>query len=305
MQVFDLPEPKDQPRAVAFSPDGLRLGTWSQGQVTVLDATSGAVFGAFGERATGIHAIVAPNTVPAIGFGADGRTVVVHRSAGVAPARAYALSSGELLRECPALDQAGAAVAPDGRLWYLATRSGRHTEVARWDPRTGETLPAFGRYPGGLSQLAVSPDERWMAGADGREVRVWNLGRADPLTRAVRRFGLNIGGPVGALALSAGGDFVAHCGTAIGFGDMRDGSVWTVAEPSVRTNRGVAFHPTQPVLMFTYGTAEVALYDPGARRTLKRYAWGVGAVTAVTFSPDGLRGAAVGTGKVVVWDVDV
>ena len=69
--------------------------------------------------------------------------------------------------------------------------------------------------------------------------------------------------------------------------------------------REVAFHPSRPILAYSGASAEVAFYDVVARAELKRFAWGIDKTTATAFSDDGLRCAAAGAGKVVVWDVDV
>jgi WD40 repeat protein len=67
----------------------------------------------------------------------------------------------------------------------------------------------------------------------------------------------------------------------------------------------VVFHPAKTLLAFNAGAGEVAFWNVSTQHELKRYAWGIGSITALAFSPDGFRCAAAGNSKVVVWDVDV
>jgi hypothetical protein len=68
--------------------------------------------------------------------------------------------------------------------------------------------------------------------------------------------------------------------------------------------RSLSFHPARPLLAYCTGADEVIFWDAPSRKEVKRFAWGIGGADTVAFSADGLRCAAAGTGKVVVWDVD-
>ncbi|MBY0458594.1 MAG: hypothetical protein K2V38_14740 [Gemmataceae bacterium] len=87
--------------------------------------------------------------------------------------------------------------------------------------------------------------------------------------------------------------------------NVRAAEFWRAGDDTANTRHDLAFHPTRPVLALRGGraTGEVVFDDAAARGELKRYAWEVGVLSAVAFSPDGLRCAA-GPGQVVVWDVD-
>ena len=69
---------------------------------------------------------------------------------------------------------------------------------------------------------------------------------------------------------------------------------------------GIAFHPSGRYLAATSNDATVKLYDTATWTVARTFAWDIGRLRSVAFSPDGTR-AAVGsdTGKVLVWDVDV
>jgi len=71
----------------------------------------------------------------------------------------------------------------------------------------------------------------------------------------------------------------------------------------------VAFHPSGHLLATIAGTL-VKLYDTTTWKVTRQFAWKIGQLRSVCFSPDGSRAAVIGTGekktggKVVVWDMD-
>jgi len=89
------------------------------------------------------------------------------------------------------------------------------------------------------------------------------------------------------------------------------------AKPPAAECNGLAFHPSGAVLAAACNDGTVKLYDTTTWEVARSFAWDVGPVRAVCFSPDGTRGAAVGTGRaaargrakegaqLVVWDVDL
>ena len=62
------------------------------------------------------------------------------------------------------------------------------------------------------------------------------------------------------------------------------------------------FQPSGRLLM-TASVERVFIWDTVALREVGRYDWDVGRVAALDFAPDGQTAAAVGMGKVVVWDM--
>ena len=294
MQVFELPEPNFVPLSLAFSPDGRLVAGWAWGRVLVTDAGSGAARAVLGEW-------VAPGAVPGVGFTADGRAVVARGAK--AWAQVHPLDPGGSARECPRDCGFALDVAHSGDVYLTHDRANRF-QIRRWNPLTGKS--AHGPHGVGyLRLLAVSADGRWVAGAGSGNVRVWNWGGGEPPARAARQFKEVSAPQTRALALSADGAFLALRGPAVLVGAVRDGKAWYVAGADWRDGRDGAFHPARPVLAYTGGGDEVVFYDAAGRTELKRFAWGIGPLLAVCFSADGLRCAAAGAGKVVVWDVDL
>jgi WD40 repeat protein len=73
-----------------------------------------------------------------------------------------------------------------------------------------------------------------------------------------------------------------------------------------KTIRDLAFHPSGKYLAIVGNDRTVRLLDVGSWKPVKQYAWKLGHLYAVAFSPDGTLAAAGGeNGQVVVWDVDV
>jgi WD40 repeat protein len=69
---------------------------------------------------------------------------------------------------------------------------------------------------------------------------------------------------------------------------------------------GIAFHPSGRYLAATSNDETVKLFDAESGEPVRSFAWRVGRLRSVAFSPDGaLAAAGSDTGKVVVWDVDV
>jgi WD40 repeat protein len=68
----------------------------------------------------------------------------------------------------------------------------------------------------------------------------------------------------------------------------------------------IAFHPSGRYLAATSNDRTVKLYDTTTWNVARAFAWEIGRLRSVAFSPDGMLAAAGSdTGKVVVWDVDV
>jgi len=69
---------------------------------------------------------------------------------------------------------------------------------------------------------------------------------------------------------------------------------------------GIAFHPSGRLLAATSNDKTVKLYDAASGAVRQEFAWEIGRLRSVAFSPDGMLAAAGSdTGKVVVWDVDI
>jgi WD40 repeat protein len=309
MQTFQLPEGKSQPQSVGFSHDGRLVAVWDRSTVFVIDPSAGTVrtlcrapLPQWGYVGCGS---------PGVGFTTDGQGAVafcVHHPIGGPPAgavRVYALGSGAVMRQLPLKSYAAVEIGPDSKWVYATVVDGRRTGVLRWDPLTGQTLPAFGHIVGGSCQLTVSTDGRWVVGSRLGDVRVWNMAGKAPPTRASKKLEVGDRIIISALTVSSDGAFLAAVTRGVHVWDVKTGTRWTIAPGSSVKGREAAFHPSQPLLALSGGTPEVTFWDAVSRSEVKRFAWDVGPVTALAFSADGLRCAAAGTGRVVIWDVDV
>jgi WD40 repeat protein len=250
---------------------------------------------------------------PGVGFTADCSAVVAfHTRFPGAAVEVHNIDTGAVVRDYASRQGDACEPGPGGKFVYLCSALAPSlVEIVRWNPLTGEKLPGFGRHAGTVRQLAVSADEKWVAGLNADTIRLWNLGAGKLPGRATRQ--IHIDAPacvMVTLALSSDGVYVATAGLAgmggaVYVGETRTGEVRKIADRDRYSYRELAFHPSRPVLAFSGGTTDVVFWDAAAHSELKRFAWDIGKVQATTFSPDGLRCAAVGAGKVVVWDVDV
>ena len=48
----------------------------------------------------------------------------------------------------------------------------------------------------------------------------------------------------------------------------------------------------------------MSFWDISSGRAKSSFDWGIGTVHSVAFAPDGMRAAAGGVGKIVLWDID-
>jgi WD40 repeat protein len=79
----------------------------------------------------------------------------------------------------------------------------------------------------------------------------------------------------------------------------------TLANDNPKQITGAAFHPSGRYLAASSNDATVKLYDTATWKLDRAFAWGIGRLKSVAFSPDGMLAAAGGDGgKIVVWDVD-
>jgi WD40 repeat protein len=88
-----------------------------------------------------------------------------------------------------------------------------------------------------------------------------------------------------------------------------DATAW--AKPTVVTGFSVpiysmAYHPTRPMLATVQSRQTLVKYlDANTGKAIKKFAWKLGSMRAVAFSPDGaLAAASAADGRIVVWDAD-
>jgi WD40 repeat protein len=167
----DLPRPDEQRlRDVAFDQSGERI-------VTASEDRTARIWGL--PHARVLHALGHDDWVESAQFSRDGRLVL---TAGVdGAAKVWQASSGALLAtlrqpgETPLLD---AAFSPDG---LLVAGSGQAADgggpvVRLWRWRQRKLIMARGGFADRADGVAFSPSGFLLAGAGGKEVRVWRVG---------------------------------------------------------------------------------------------------------------------------------
>jgi WD40 repeat protein len=319
VQVIELPGLDICPTSLGFSPDGRLLAAWDSLGASVLDLVS--------SRATSLWRTTRPqfsygsDRAPAIGFTADSRGVIaLHLTYRVgtnpeAALRVYNATTGDVIRGRPASPWTSLEIGPGGRLVYLSVYDDDTGKIGilRWNPLTGQVLPVFGWSRRDLFHLAVSADERCVVASIWEGARVLKFTGKEPPKRASKQLAYTAYNFPFVLTVSADGAHVAATGFryapagwhveawAVGTGKR-----YTVAKGAGRylCGRNVHFHPTKPLLAYCTSDDEVIFWNAATRTEVKRFAWGIDRLEAVRFSPDGLRCAAAGAGKVVVWDVD-
>jgi WD40 repeat protein len=208
--------------------------------------------------------------------------------------------------EMPRSSCRGLVATPDGKTLYLLAHlfdGPTGAEVWRFDAATLKRRGTFARHKDEPWEMVGSADGRKLATGKvvrSETIRVWDTTDPDRQAVAIRpkrratRF-----------ALSADGSHLATVGT-------KGVTLWNAATgreawASGKHRRGVVavcFSPTRPLLASGDNAGNVFLWD-FAGNALTRYDWGLGDVYGLAFAPDGLRCAAAGTEKVVLWDMDV
>ncbi len=179
----------------------------------------------------------------------------------------------------------------------LFSRDGRQAisaahEICVWDLETGKLVRKFGRQPGDIWGLALSPDGTSLATTDARVVRLWDL-----KTGQQRRELAGHQGAVMAVAFSPDGTRIASAGDdpRICLWDVASGELQGEIAREDGMIRGLAFSPDGKLLatgQFTLPKPDsaprlVCLWDLEQRQLLKSFETPGGHVTSVAFSPDG------------------
>jgi len=246
-----------------------------------------------------------------VAFGPEGRLVASAGEAGRVLVWDY--STLKVVHELPGHEVAARCVAfdPGGRL--LAS-GGADCTVKLWALAEGGEPRTFEGFGGTVNCVAFTRDgTRVLAGSVDKSVRVWDVESGNPVTVFSEHTHSVNGlatGPEGGLVFSAAGSKFARTAPEWLIWDAGSGETrFSLAQPDdTGTVHGVAASPDGRWLASAGPDAELrvwdARYEP-PRLTLRNKGDHPqrDAVTAVAFSPDGDRLAAVrGARTVVLWD---
>jgi WD40 repeat protein len=208
-------------------------------------------------------------------------------------------------------DPWGFAAGPGGETFYVCVRTLSGT-VVKTSSGPSEVL-AFGakdlKLRGSVCKtkaeangLMSSADGNWVAVGSNKGVQLWNVSGA----KRAKKPALHLNPQDGAAALSADGGLLVSPGQyALRAFNTATGELVFSSGKHKRAVWSAACCPTRPLIASGDSKGNVFFWDHTGN-VLKRYDWGLKDGRALCFAPDGLRCAAAdGTGKVVVWDVDV
>lgn len=204
---------------------------------------------------------------------------------------------------------ARSALAPGGD--WLAVSGGGQLAVRevggdwpeRWSHQTGESQSYWAEPAASADRVAVIRND-WSRRPRRVTLMTWDAATGRPLDEADAPFRA----PVGLFFSPDGGRLVVRAVASFAVLDATAPGVppWKVSNAGRRAIRGMAFHPSGRLLATVGDGPEVRFWDAGSWAEARVFAWTVGPLSAVAFSPDGaLAAAGSRSGHVVVWDVDV
>ena len=293
MQTFQVPEDSSHYRKLAFSPDGRYLAV-DTNTLTILDTTGGPAqtisqLGIFRYSLAFVQNGAAIACTP---FGGELR--ILDLATNVArthkPAKRYPL---------------GVAADPQADEFYVSVSNftGK-SDLRVYGVADLQERAVFGTTEYAVSRLALSANGHCLAGPMGRRLLVWHVGQ----DRLPQGFSTVVQTKVepSSFALSADGTLLAAgVSTTLRIWKTENGEEVARSGKHKRSVTAVACNPTKPIIATGDNAGNVFLWDHTAR-VITRLDWGLGHTYGLTFAPDGLRCAAVGSnGKVVVWDVDL
>ncbi len=279
---------------VAFSPDGTRLATHSNGEgsVKVWDSISGRELLTLSIAPRG-----GPGTTigPRVAFSPDGRCLaaIIGNTAKVWDA---AIGKELLTLTGHSGTVSAVAFSPEGR--QLATASLDKT-AKLWDAESGREVMTLSGHTDFVSSIVFSPDGRYVATAsEDWTAKLWNAATGREL--------LTLSGHTGSLphiVFSPDGKSVATSSrdaTAKVWDVVSGRVILTLSHPSAVF--GVAFDPTGTRLA-TSGSV-IKVWDVKTGQVILTLAGHSGSIGDIAFSPDGKRLASSGADTTArVWDV--
>jgi hypothetical protein len=145
-----------------FSADGRWLVTFDGKQAQVWDVPARKLV-----RGLALDADVGKFVL----FAPDGKLVL----GGNKLVRLWDVAKNEVVRDWPiALARAwSVAIAPDGRTLFCSDNSGQ--VVHQWDLETGEEVRLFTGLSGNVQVLAISANQRLLAGGGWKDLKIWEI----------------------------------------------------------------------------------------------------------------------------------
>ncbi|MGH7170236.1 MAG: WD40 repeat domain-containing protein, partial [Gemmataceae bacterium] len=287
--------------SIHFSPDGRRLvsgAAYTDNIVRVWDPLVGKETAQLRGHKEGIEVVA---------YAPDGKRIATASQDG--SIRLWDAATGREIRRLEAKDGMvyATAFAPDGR---TIASGGRRRAIHLWDVATGQERRAFGN-PGGMTlRLAFSPDGKMLATRrfEEKDIRLWDVAKGESIRQLA---GPRAGCP--SLAFSPDGKTLAAGGddATVHLWDVLSGEkLRTFAIPlqpgQVKRVLSIALSPDGRNLAVGYGEGDctVRLWELASGQERLRFEGHCGAITSLTFSPDGMLLASGGTDRIImVWDV--
>jgi RNA polymerase sigma factor (sigma-70 family) len=289
-------------RALAYTPDGKTIAfAGAGGRVLLSDATTGAPRASF-TFAAGPH-----SRVWSLAFSGDGGRLL---AAGMDQNRGKVILWDVARRKT--IVEAGqketvrcATLSRNGQTIGIACTDGT---LAILDARTGKIVHDLGEKGPGLARFTAtfSPDGQFLAGADGKKVRLWKVASG----RASVELDTQEDG-ICCVAFSPDGRRLASVNLGLVVGRKAQVCLWDLSTASrLFTFRSgsteflsAAFSPDGKTLAVGSWSGQVHTWDAQTGKEKPTYSSLDGWFTAVAFSPDGktLAGGS-SSGRVVLWD---